>query len=181
MVARNPEDNGIGYEVDTEVILTATINDGWEFTGWIGDGIDGFNMNMSLSVIMNADRLYSATFQPEPEGEGEPQEGEIVEGEGEQPIPLSIEVTLPVDGATVTLGGSIFVQCYVDGPNQVEVTLVSPEGDVYRQTVTPPVMVGHHFDTTLVGSGLVSFRVTDTVTNEVVESTRSVTVRPVEK
>jgi hypothetical protein len=109
------------------------------------------------------------------EGEGEPVEGEgePVEGEGE---PLSLTVILPLDGATVTWGGSIFAQCSVTGPNEVEVTLVSPSGDAYRLTVTPPAVVGHNFAANIVGTGLVTYQARDIVTSETVSRARAVTV-----
>ena len=112
--------------------------------------------------------------------EGEPQEGEPAEGEGE-PVegegePLSLTVILPLDGATVTWGGSIFAQCSVTGPNEVEVTLVSPSGDAYRLTVTPPAVVGHNFAANIVGTGLVTYQARDIVTSETVSRARAVTV-----
>ncbi|HRZ30423.1 MAG TPA: hypothetical protein P5274_02030, partial [Candidatus Paceibacterota bacterium] len=115
--------------------------------------------------------------------EGEPAEGEITEGEGEPPIegegecePLTLTVILPLDGATVTSGGSIFAQCSVTGPNEIEVTLVSQEGDVYRRTVTPPAVVNTQFGANLVGPGAVTYQARDKVTREEKTQVRSVTV-----
>lgn len=109
--------------------------------------------------------------------EGEPIEGEPNEGEGEA-IELSLNILSPLDGSTNVVGGILSASLEIKGPNPVDVVLVSPEGDVYRQRgVIPPKTISHGFLLTLPGDGKVTFQVTDTVTGEVEIRYRAVTVR----
>ncbi|HRZ30424.1 MAG TPA: hypothetical protein P5274_02035 [Candidatus Paceibacterota bacterium] len=109
--------------------------------------------------------------------EGEPIEGEPVEGEGEA-VELSLNILSPLDGSTSVVGGILSASLEIRGPNPVDVVLVSPEGDAYRQSgVTPPVTISHGFPLTLPGDGKVTFQVTDTVTEGVEIRYRAVNVR----
>lgn len=121
---------------------------------------------------------------PPTEGEGEiPAEGEgepPTEGEGECPegeaACFTLEIVSPADGSVVASGTSVVLAADITAPHEVSVVMVSPEGEVYRRTVVPPIRVTHSFTLTLRGSGLFSVRVIDTVTGEVVEKTRAVVV-----
>jgi predicted small secreted protein len=114
--------------------------------------------------------------------EGEPVEGEPAEGEGEvtegegEPAEFGLRVISPAGGLDVLVGNSVTVSFDLTGPNPIEVVIVSPSSDAYRQTVTPPVRVSHAFSLDIVGTGLFTIRVRDTVTGEVLEQVRAITV-----
>jgi uncharacterized repeat protein (TIGR02543 family) len=53
-------EGGGSYEVDTEVTLTATANDGYEFVSWSGDSSSS---SSSITVTVTEDMSFTATFQ----------------------------------------------------------------------------------------------------------------------
>ncbi len=51
------------YEHGTEVIVTATPEEGWLFVGWTGDVPEGEEENEEIMVIMNEDKELTANFE----------------------------------------------------------------------------------------------------------------------
>lgn len=94
------------------------------------------------------------------------------------PVPTAVfglTVSSPSDGAIVADRATVIAQ--ITGPNPVDIVVVSPDGQVYRVNgVTPTYNLSHEFVLEIAGTGLFTVRVTDTVTQEVLERTRAVTV-----
>ena len=51
-----------GYECGDPVTLTAVLEDGWQFAGWLGDDLEG-SMNQTETLTMDEDKDVIATFQ----------------------------------------------------------------------------------------------------------------------
>ncbi|HRZ30425.1 MAG TPA: hypothetical protein P5274_02040 [Candidatus Paceibacterota bacterium] len=96
----------------------------------------------------------------------------------EEATQFGFVVLFPVDGTVKEIGSNLEASFELTGPNPVKVSIVSPQGDVYRQTVTPPAEVSHTFCMDIIGNGLVTFRAVDTVTGEILEGNRAVSISP---
>ena len=60
--------NGYKYKPGTEVTVTATADNTYEFSAWTGDVTQSSSSINSTSITMNRDRTISATFSKAPEG-----------------------------------------------------------------------------------------------------------------
>lgn len=108
-VTRDPDNTA--YEEGTTVTLTAQPEEGWDFIGWTGDGVDG--SENPLSVTMDSDKLISALFARSADESG----NYILNGDFEKD---SSEWVLNVWGGGAS--GSI-----VDGQYQIEIDSTGEE------------------------------------------------------
>ena len=81
------------------------------------------------------------------------------------------------DSVTIGVGETLHAEVSVTGIGNVEVVMVSPQGEVYRQSVTLPVTVHHDFWMDVAGNGLLTAQAANDLTGAFKEDSVSVTVR----
>lgn len=87
-----------------------------------------------------------------------------------------VEILSPSDGVVLALGSTVKMRVKINGPaREVDVVLVSPQGDVVRKKVVPPITIEHNFHLTIPGSGLFSARAE--IDSTVVEKTVSILIQ----
>lgn len=130
------------------------------------------------------ERKWSVTILSAIEGEGQ-SEGQIEgEGEGENTVGASVSITSPLDGTVFDLTGTppsktfnLVANIGEAGVGPTDIVIVTPEGDVFRKTVTPPAMITQTITLTLKDTGLISVRATPQNGGTIAEGSVAVTTR----
>jgi len=135
------------YDVGTSVALTATAEEGWEFSDWNGNEED---TNRILNITVPPyDVTYTANFEVEVEGEAEPPTGGFILGNGSYPqgtwVPL---LATPYVGWRFT---GWFLEA--DSTNSTWLTNITTV-IVAANPLTPPLKYKAHFEQLVMVTGL---------------------------
>ena len=132
------------YDVGTMVTITATAEEGWEFSDWSDETTNPTN----TFQMPNHDVTYTANFEVEVEGEAEPPTGGLILGNGSYPEGTIVPLT------AIPNTGWRFNGWFLEGVSSNSCLTNFTTVLVAAYPLTPPLEYKAHFEQTIQVIGL---------------------------